>query len=100
MQRISLDKSLKSIVKDHAQQTQHRVNVFAGQCADQEFESMVLEHAYNDIKHQFGQSLKLPSYSNNLRGMHVVTFGKCNKHGVGDVVVKWKDKTVIHSYTR
>ena len=35
------------MVKDHAQQTQRRVNVFASQCADREFESSVYEYAYN-----------------------------------------------------
>jgi spore coat protein CotF len=28
------ERALKNIVKDHAQQTQQRVNVFASQCAD------------------------------------------------------------------
>jgi len=30
------ERALKSMVKDHAQQTQRRVNVFASQCADRE----------------------------------------------------------------
>ncbi len=34
-------RALKSMVKDHAQQTQRQVNVFASQCADREYESTV-----------------------------------------------------------
>lgn len=50
------ERALKSIVKKHAQQTQRWVDVFASQCADQQFESSVYERAYNDIKHFFGEN--------------------------------------------
>ncbi len=48
------ERALKSMVKDHAQQTQRRVNVFSSQCADRQYESTVYTHAYNDIKHLLG----------------------------------------------
>jgi hypothetical protein len=35
------ESALKSMVKDHAQQTQRQVNVFASQCADREYELTV-----------------------------------------------------------
>ena len=53
------ERALKSIVKDHAQQTQRQVNVFASQCADREYESTVCNHAYNDVKHLLATEKKL-----------------------------------------
>jgi hypothetical protein len=37
--------ALKSMVKDHAQQTQRQVNVFESQCADREYELTVYNNA-------------------------------------------------------
>ena len=48
------ERALKSMVKDHAQQTQRQVNVFASQCSDRQYELTVYTHAYNDIKHLLG----------------------------------------------
>ncbi len=52
------ERALKSLVKDHAQQTQQQVNVFASQCSDREYESTVYNHDYNDIKHLLGAKKK------------------------------------------
>jgi hypothetical protein len=41
---------LKSIVKNHSQQTQRRVNVFASQCANREYEAFVHKYVFNDYK--------------------------------------------------
>lgn len=40
---------LKSAVKNRAKQTQCRVNVFASQCADCQFESSVYKQVYDDM---------------------------------------------------
>ena len=89
------ERALKSVVKDHAQQTQRRVNVFASQCADREFESSVYEYAYNDIKHLFGKNYCKATSSNLdasvVRGCHTVTFMPCDSQGRGDVSVNWQD---------
>jgi hypothetical protein len=44
---------LKSIVKDHSQQTQLHVNVFASQCAKREYEAFVHKYAFNDMTDSF-----------------------------------------------
>ncbi len=89
------EQALKSIVKDHTQQTQRRVNVFASQCADREFESSVYGHAYNDIKHLFGKNYFKATISNHdasvLRGCHTVTFMPCDSQGRGSVTVNGLD---------
>ena len=49
------ERLLKSIVKNHSKKTQRRENVFASQCADREYESCVLDYAYNDIAELLGE---------------------------------------------
>ena len=91
------ERALKSMVKDHAQQTQRRVNVFASQCADREYESTVYNHAYNDIKHLLGAEKKnvanFDTISTLYCGQHMVTFSNGNVSGGDTVSVQWKDKT-------
>ena len=92
------ERALKSMVKDHAQQTQRRVNVFASQCADREYESNVYTHAYNDIKHLLGgaettNAANVDRISPLYRGQHLVTFATGNVFGGDSVSVQWKDKT-------
>ncbi len=90
------DRALKSMVKDHAQQTQRQVNVFASQCADREYESTVYTHAYNDIKHLLGAEKKIEANVDTIsplyRGQHIVTFLHGNVFGGDTVTVQWKDR--------
>jgi len=82
-------RALKSMVKDHAQQTQRQVNVFASQCADREYESTVLNHANNDVKHLLGAEKKIEANVDTISpfycGQHFVTFAHGNVFG-GDTV--------------
>ena len=91
------ERALKSMVKDHAQQTQRRVNVFASQCADREYESKVYNHAYNDVKHLLCAEKKneanVDTISPFYRGRHIVTFAHGNVFGGDTVTVQWTDKT-------
>ncbi len=91
------ERALKSMVKDHAQQTQRLVNVFASQCADREYESTVYNHAYNDIKHLLGAEKTIQANVDTIkpfyRGQHIVTFAHGNVFGGDTVTVQWKDKT-------
>jgi len=90
------ERVLKSIVKDHSQQTQRRVNVFASQCAQRQFETFVHKFAYNDIAHSFGANYyRKDNISNELvttRGRHEISFSSCDHRGRGEVEVKWMDK--------
>jgi hypothetical protein len=91
------ERALKSMVKDHTQQTQWQVNVFASQCADREYESTVYTHAYNDIKHILGAEKKNAANVDRISpfycGQHLVTFAHGNVFGGDTVSVQWKDKT-------
>ncbi len=91
------ERALKSMAKDHAQQTQRQVNVFASQCADREYESTVYNHVYNDIKHLPGTEKKsvenVDTISPLYCGQHLVTFANGNVFGGDTVLVQWKDKT-------
>ena len=81
--------ALKSMVKDHARQTQRQINVFASQCADREYESTVYNHAFNDIKHLLGAKKKIQAnvetFSTLYCGQKMVTFSNMNVFG-GDTV--------------
>jgi hypothetical protein len=91
------ERALKCMVKDHAQQTQQRVNVFASQCADREYESTVYNHAYNDVKHLLGAEKKIVANVDTIsplyHGQHLVTFAHGIVFGGDTVTVQWKDKT-------
>ena len=81
--------ALKVMVKDHAQQTQQQVNVFASQCANREYEPAVYKHAYNDIKHLLGTQKKEITHEDTVGtlycGLQMVTFKNDNLYG-GDSV--------------
>ena len=90
------ERVLKSVVKNHAQQTQRRVNVFATQCADRQFESAVLNHAYIDMEHTMTGSI-VTRYSDTpyhvqCKGKHTIVFDQCDALGRGDYNVTWADK--------
>jgi len=89
------ERVLKSIVKDHAQQTQRRVNVFASQCAQREFETFVLKYAYNDVAHYFGELFQRTKNITQecvaTRGKHHIFFSSCDHRGRGDATVTWMD---------
>jgi hypothetical protein len=90
------ERVLKSVVKNHAQQTQRRVNVFADQCADRQFESTVLNYAYNDMENTMTGNV-VTCYSDTLhhvqcKGKHTIVFDKCDAHGRGETNVTWADK--------
>jgi len=44
------ERALKKVVKDPAENTQHRANKLDEQCAQRVFETEALEWAYEDIK--------------------------------------------------
>jgi hypothetical protein len=83
------ERVLKSIVKDHSQQTQRRVTVFASQCAQREFESFVHKYAYNDVAHCFGEHFQrtknIMQDSTETRGHHQISFAACDHRGRGEL---------------
>ena len=61
------ERVLKSIVKDHSQHMQQRVNAFATQCTQREFETFVYKFANADIAHNFGDNFhREANHSNSL----------------------------------
>jgi hypothetical protein len=90
------ERVLKHVVKNHAQQTQRRVNVFATQCAERQFESAVYEYAYNDMDRMLnGIIVTTPNDTSHFaicKGKHTITFARLDNHGRGDVSVHWADK--------
>ncbi len=50
------ERALKGIVKDHAERTQRRPDIFAEQCAIGEYESNVIKNVMTDLSHQLGSS--------------------------------------------
>ena len=90
------ERVLKTVVKNHAQQTQRRINVFASQCADRQFEASVYKYAYDDISHYVtGKYVKqYPAASEDsiqCRGKYSMLCTKPDKRGRGDVQVTWAD---------
>ena len=90
------ERALKGIVKDHANQTQGRADVFAEQLAAREFESLVNEWAFEDIKPTLGLDyVKVQNKDPNLwvgRGKFSASFQACDRHGRGRVQVCWSDR--------
>jgi hypothetical protein len=66
------ERALKSIVKDHAKQTQRRPDLFAQQCALRESETNLLIYVMSDIDGQLGLSPHTISVSTNV----VISKGK------------------------
>jgi hypothetical protein len=89
------ERVLKSIVKDHSQQTQRRVNVFASQCAKREFESFVQKYAYNDVADSFDANYHCEDNRSpdviRCSGKHTILFAECDNRGRGDIKVTWAD---------
>jgi len=90
------ERALKSIVKDHSTKTQRRVNVFATQCADRQFESFVYKYAYNDIAELLGEGYhRVNNRSADIaviKGKHTISFSSSDHRGRGDFSVTWHDK--------
>jgi hypothetical protein len=91
------ERVLKTVVKNHVQQTQQRVNVFASQCADRQFESAVLNYAYNDIENAMSGNA-VTCYNDTLhhvqcKGKHKIVFNKSDAHGRGNTNVIWADSS-------
>ena len=90
------ERVLKTIVKNHAQQTQRRVNIFALQCADREYESQVYKYAYDNICHQFTNQnsvLLNPDFEiASCKGKFTMQFTNSDQYGCGDANVTWADK--------
>ena len=77
---------MKSIVKDHAQQTQQRLDLFAQQCVLQEYETNLLRYVMSDIDGQLGLSTKTLYVSNNVvcpKEKFTLNMSTTNKLGVG-----------------
>ncbi len=80
------ERALKSIVKDHAQQTHRRPDLFAQQCALREYETNLLRYVMSDIDGQLGLSTKTLYVSNNVgcpKGKFTLNMSTTNKLGVG-----------------
>ena len=80
------ERALKSIVKDHAQQTHRRPDLFAQQCALREYETNLLRYVMSDIDGQLGLSTKTLYVSNNVgcpKGKFTLNMSTTNKSGVG-----------------
>ena len=78
--------ALKSIVKDHAQQTQQRLDLFGQQCVLQEYETNLLRYVMSDIDGQLGLSTKTLYVSNNVvcpKEKFTLNMSTTNKLGVG-----------------
>ena len=81
------ERILKRVVKNHSEQTQRRVNVFASQCAEREFESFVFKYAYNDIEDLLGEGYNrlnnLSAENISIKGKHTIRFSSCDNRGRG-----------------
>jgi len=90
------ERVLKSIVKDNAQQTQRRVNVFASQCATREYEKFVLKYAFDDLSDLFGNShyrtKNNMAEQNFTSGKYTMYFTSMDSRGWGDYNVCWFDR--------
>jgi hypothetical protein len=93
------ERVLKTVVKNHAQQTQRRINVFASQCADRQFEASIYKYAYEDMSESItGKYFKKNTMSDDnleCRGKHSMFFTKSDNRGRGDVQVTWADRARI-----
>lgn len=91
------ERVLKSIVKDHAQRTQRRVNTFASQVANREFEAFVLEYAFDDIRDLLGEDYcrkeNVSSDGVFANGQYTMYFTACDSRGRGDCKVYWHSRT-------
>lgn len=89
------ERVLKRVVKNHSTQTQRRVNVFASQCAEREFESFVFNYAYNDIEDLLGEGYNrfnnLSADNISIKGKHTIRFSSCDNRGRGEYTVTWHD---------
>ncbi len=80
------ERALKSIVKDHAQQTQRRPDSFVQQCVLWEYETNILRYVMSDINGQLGLSHQTISVSTNVvipKGKFTLHMSTTNKSGVG-----------------
>ena len=93
------EQALKSTVKNHAQQTQQRPDLFAQQCALHEYETNLLRYVMSDIDGQLGLSPRTISVSTNVtvpKGKFTFKMSTTNKSGVGVL----PDKVMWHSAKR
>ncbi len=91
------EQALKGIVKDQAEKTQRRPDIFAEQCAIREYESNVIKYVMTDISCQIGVSTNSSKTNNEMwesRGRYTIHFCKTNNKGVGigEDKVFWHDK--------
>ncbi len=71
------ERTLKGIVKDHAEKTQRRPDRFAEQCAICEYESNVIKYVMTDILSQIGVSAHSSKTNNEMwesRGRYTIHF--------------------------
>ncbi len=81
-----VERALKGIVKDHAENTQRQPDKFAEQCAIGEYESNVIKYIIADISSQIGVSTHSSKTNNEMwesRGRYTIHFSKPNNRGVG-----------------
>jgi hypothetical protein len=60
------EQALKGIVKDHAEKTQRRPDIFSKQCAIWEYESNVIKYVMTDISSQIGVSTHSSKTNNKM----------------------------------
>ena len=96
------ESALKGIVKDNVSRTQRRPGVFTLQCAQRQYEKMVLQYAYNAIKHELNEGYELVNanaLSNKATGEYRAMFSECDRNGrsARALTVQWKytDKDLV-----
>jgi hypothetical protein len=80
------ERALKGIVKDHAQQTQRRPDLFAQQCALRKNETKLLRYVMSEINGQLGLSQQTESVSTTVvipKGKFTLQMSTTNRSGVG-----------------
>jgi len=88
------ERALKSIVKDHAQQTQRRADKFTEQCAMREYEENVITYVYDDIASQLGQNhAKKHNHTElcKVEGEYTAHLGHQDIQGRSQVKIQWKN---------
>ena len=89
------ESSLKTIMKNHAQQTQRRPKVFAEQVARRRYETEVFQYAFEDIRPTLGLDYDRKPNQDKTgwvgEGRYTLTFESCDRYGKGPTKVDWEE---------
>lgn len=87
---------LKDFLKKPAGNTQKRPTVFATQLAHVLHDRVVIQHAYDCLQQQLMldyEQIQNKTTSDNMKGVHVATFGKRNTQGHYTRGLDWSDRS-------